>query len=61
MIIAWVLYYTGDEYKFHELTGSDFASTVPGDWGLPNNHSIHLVLHKSQHLGAWVEGKPVKP
>lgn len=61
MIIAWVLYYDGNEFRFRELSGSDFSHTDPEKWGLSKDCSIHLVLQQGRFLNAWIEGEPRKP
>ncbi len=58
MITAWVLYFNGNQFKFEELTGTDYASSNPADWGLPadDDHMINLVLQNGSFIAAWLDG-----
>lgn len=57
---AHVLYYDGNQHVFTECpVYGRFESTNPEDFGLPAEYDILLVLHKSQHLGAWLNGEPL--
>lgn len=59
--IVHVLYHNGTTYRFEEREAQGRLDSVdPVDFGLPASHSIILVLHRPQHLAAWLEGVPAR-
>ena len=60
-ILAWVLYNDSrGKSRFEELSGTDYESTDPLDWGLPGDATILLVLQQGSFIQAWADGVPVR-